>query len=130
MNKVQVRFDKTDGSGSIKLVGWAFDFPVEGKDFTIQVFKELSKVIVEFGRVINMKPLGDLFLIQTEFLVLEARFISDEGTPEAKVLEWERKGGVRDNKAESLFELLSILKQERVQTLRSGLKLVKPEETL
>lgn len=75
MLKVELKYDLFDGGEVVFLKGHLQTLPEVGKVLTIQTFKNLTKVFIEFGRIYNMRAHGDGFLIQTEWVVSELRIL-------------------------------------------------------
>lgn len=78
MLKVIVRFDKITENKSIKLQGFSDQYPEEGKVYSITVQKEKDRIIVDLGKVYNIKSYGDMLLIQTDLVVAEVWILGGE----------------------------------------------------
>lgn len=126
MLRIKVKFDKIEEKGSIKLDGYIEEYPKVGKSLSIQVFKNFSKVIVDFGRVYNIESIGDILLVQTEWVVAEIIFPGETRPTqeESPVRELKVSYGVS---REKVNELLGLVKTLNRKTKYSGPKLVKGE---
>lgn len=91
MLKVTVRFDKKDEKKTLRLEGYASDYPQVGKDYSFFIPKDNDRIVVDLGKVINIEPFGDMLLVQTESIVAEIWIIAGESEAGADVLPFVRK---------------------------------------
>lgn len=109
MLKVLVTYEKMDTEGAIKLMGYIEDFPEVQKSFTLHVYKDFAKVLVDFGRIYNLESFGDLLLLQTEWTVLEVVILNSSEPPkEVTHLRDRRNGGGREKVNALLRELAKL----------------------
>lgn len=78
MLRVRVRFNKIEEKKTIRIDGFAEEYPEVGKKFSFFTRTHGAKCIIDLGTVYNIKSYGDMLLVQFEFLVAEVWLLGGE----------------------------------------------------
>lgn len=125
MFKVTATITQEHSDKNLILKGYSETLPKVGEFFSLYMYRDFCKIVIEFGNVFNIKEIDEeLLLIQTEHKVVELLINQEIPQPkkEGKVYQFSKseKLGAPDTK-----ELLKLIKgASKSKKSRTPLKLV------